>query len=122
MSPPPVRHRPSNSSASASVGSTAIGSAPVRRIASRYCSRATTHRRAAWPQRVTAIRGPIHHPWYSVWTPDFGLVAQAGAIDELDEHAVRGVRMKERDQTLDTAARFAIDELDALGRKADERS
>src|SRR5438094_3822187 len=29
--------------------------------------------------------------------------------------------MKERDQTVDAAARFAIDELDALGRKADER-
>src|SRR6266545_3681974 len=51
-----------------------------------------------------------------------GLVAQAGAIDELDEHAVRGTRMKERHQTLDAAARRVVDELDALFRQTGKRA
>ena len=58
----------------------------------------------------------------------FGLAAtfrcsrEAGAIDELNEHAVRGAGMKERDQTLDPAARRVIDELDVLVRQAHERA
>ena len=47
---------------------------------------------------------------------------EAGAIDELYEHAVSGAWMKERHETLDAAARRVIDKLDALVRQAHERA
>ena len=58
----------------------------------------------------------------------FGLAAtfwcsrEAGAIDELDQHAVSGAWMKEGHETLDPAARRVIDKLDALVRQAHERA
>src|SRR5437773_7500282 len=43
------------------------------------------------------------------------------ALEELDEDAARGAWMKERDHTLDTAARRPIDELDPLRGQPGER-
>lgn len=46
---------------------------------------------------------------------------EAGAIDQLNEHAVRGTRMKERHKTINSLARRAIDKLDAVRGQANER-
>src|SRR5260221_315744 len=46
---------------------------------------------------------------------------QAGAIDELDEHAARGPRVQERDVALRSASRRMVDELDALRLERAER-
>jgi hypothetical protein len=58
----------------------------------------------------------------------FGLAAtfrcsrEAGAIDELDQHATRGAWMKERHEALDPATRRVIHKLDALVSQAHERA
>src|SRR5258705_1499478 len=122
MSPPPLRHRPSNSSGIASAGWTAIGSAPARRIASRYWSRATTQRGAVCPHRVTAIRGPIHVHGIRFSGARGGLAAHALAIDQFHEHTVRRARVKECDETFDATTRRVINELDTLAREANERA
>src|SRR6266540_4630085 len=122
MSPPPVRQRPSNELGIASVGSTGIGSPPARLMASRYCSRATMARGVAVPESVTAMRGPIRLHGIRFSACGSGLAAQARAIDELDEHAVRSAWMQERHHPLDPAARRVIDELHALGRQPRERA
>src|SRR5687768_11403849 len=120
ISPPPVRHRPSKTSGSGSFGKIAIGSAPARRIASRYCSRATAFRVEVLPDKVSAIRGFTDSMVFGL-AATFRCSREAGAIDELNEHAVRRARMKERHETLDAAARCVIDQLHALVRQADER-
>src|SRR5229473_1211348 len=45
---------------------------------------------------------------------------EAGAIDELDEHAARGPRMEERDVALRAAPRHVVDQLDAALREGGE--
>src|SRR3990170_370194 len=121
MSPPPVRQRPSNSSGAWAFGNTRIGSAPARRIASRYCSRATAFRFVALPDKVTAIRGFTDSMVFRL-AATFRSSREAGAIDELYEHAISGTWMEERDETFDAAARSVVDKLDALVRQAHERA
>src|SRR5688572_2931767 len=121
MSPPPVRHRPSNSSGAGSFGKIAIGSAPARRIASRYCSRATAFRFEVLPDKVSAIRGFTN-------SMVFGLAVtcqfsrEAGTSDGSDEPAISGAWLKEGHKAFDPAARRVIDKLDALGRQAHGRA
>src|SRR3954470_10613958 len=43
-------------------------------------------------------------------------------LEELDEHAARGARVNEGDESLDASSRCAIDELDAVLRQAVERA
>lgn len=58
----------------------------------------------------------------------FGLAAafpcsrEAGAIDELNKHAVRGTWMQERNETFDAPARRRVHKLDALRGQANERA
>src|SRR5687768_745271 len=121
ISPPPVRHRPSKTSGSGSFGKIAIGSAPARRIASRYCSRATAFRFEVLPDKVSAIRGFTNSMVFGL-AVTFRCSREAGTIDELDEHAISGAWMKEGHKTFDPAARRVIDKLDALVRQAHERA
>src|SRR5688572_19216217 len=119
MSPPPLRQRPSNSSGAGSFGKTAIGSAPARRIASSYCSRATALRCEVLPDRVRAMRGFTNSMVFGL-AASFWCSREAGAIDELDKHTVSRAWMKEGHETFDTTARRAIDKLDALVRQTHE--